>query len=451
MDPHPSILTVAQAAGLIGAADVVLDPRLAADETAYILEDAGVRVAFVDHRLETTVGVIHDRLSHVRVVVVGGPEDEFDQLIHAGEPLDLQPGVSPHDPCLVLYSSGTSGRPKGVVLTQHNMLTHTRNAGRAIAYDDLGVILLSAVMFHSWTLVAAAAGMPGVIVPDLDPPSLIAALRAGMTHAMLTPAAIVRLQHTDPSSMHLFRGLRTVLYGAAPMPEPTLRAAMRAWPETRFFEVYGMTELVGVATMLDDAAHRDSDHPGRLRSAGRPIPGVEMRVVDPATGQDVTVGDPGELWFRTEQSTPGYLGEPGATQALVDRDGWVRTGDIGRVDDDGYVFIEDRMKDVILVNGYNVYSAEVERVLAEHPGVLESAVIGVPDEHRGEAVKAVVVTHPEHTVGADELVSFVRGRIASHKAPASVDLVPSLPRNALGKVLKRPLRQPHWAALERQI
>ena len=155
-----------------------------------------------------------------------------------------------------------------------------------------------------------------------------------------------------------------------------------------------MTEFGGVVTILDDDAHRDADHPERLVSAGRPIPGVEVRVVDPATLEDVEPGTAGELWFRTEQSTPGYHGQPEATAELITDDGWVRTGDIGRVDDGGFVFVEDRVKDMIISGGENIYSPEVERVLAEHPSVLELAVIGVPDDKWGESVKAVVAFHP---------------------------------------------------------
>ena len=223
---------------------------------------------------------------------------------------------------------------------------------------------------------------------------------AGATHAFLVPAVVAALLQAGPEAMALFSRLKVFAYGAAPMPLPILRAAMEAWPTTTFMQVYGMTEFGGVVTILDDAAHRDADHPERLVSAGRPIPGVEVRVVDPAMLEDMEPGTAGELWFRTEQSTPGYHQKPEATQELITEDGWVRTGDIGRVDDGGFVFVEDRVKDMIISGGENIYSPEVERVLAEHPSVLELAVIGVPDEKWGESVKAVVAFHPDQAVAA---------------------------------------------------
>jgi acyl-CoA synthetase (AMP-forming)/AMP-acid ligase II len=216
-------------------------------------------------------------------------------------------------------------------------------------------------------------------------------------------------------------------------------------------QVYGMTEFGGVVTILDDDAHRDTDHPERLVSAGQPIPGVEVRVVDPATLEDVEPGVTGELWFRTEQSTPGYHGQPEATRELITDDGWVRTGDVGRLDDEGFVFVEDRVKDMIISGGENIYSPEVERVLAEHPSVLELAVIGVPDDRWGESVKAVVAFHPEKSVEPDELIAFARERLAHYKAPKSIDVVEALPRNPSGKILKRDLRKQYWSDSERQV
>jgi acyl-CoA synthetase (AMP-forming)/AMP-acid ligase II len=212
-----------------------------------------------------------------------------------------------------------------------------------------------------------------------------------------------------------------------------------------------MTEFAGVVTVLNDAAHRDADHPERLVSAGRPVTRAEMRIVDPVTLQDVPQGESGEVWFRTPQATIGYLGRPEATAELITPDGWVRTGDLGRVDEDGFLFIEDRIKDMIITGGENVYSVEVESVLTQHPAVATCAVIGVPDETWGERVHAVVVPVPGGTVTIGELTEFCRERLSGYKTPKSMELVDGLPLSAAGKVLKRELRKPYWEGQERAV
>jgi acyl-CoA synthetase (AMP-forming)/AMP-acid ligase II len=216
---------------------------------------------------------------------------------------------------------------------------------------------------------------------------------------------------------------------------------MAAWPDTEFVQVYGMTEMAGAITVLSPDDHRDTEHPERLASAGRPIAGAELRVVDPATLEDAPVG---ELWFRTPQTMVGYLGQPEATADTITAGGWLRTGDIGRLDDGGYVYIVDRVKDMIITGGENVYSPEVERVLAEHPAIADVAVIGVPDDRRGESVKAFVQPADGRTVDPDQLVAFARERLAGYKVPRSIEVVDQLPRNATGKILKKVLRQPYW-------
>jgi acyl-CoA synthetase (AMP-forming)/AMP-acid ligase II len=233
------------------------------------------------------------------------------------------------------------------------------------------------------------------------------------------------------------------------MPLPLLRAAIKAWPDTDFIQVYGLTELCGVITHLLPDAHRDEAHPERLVSAGQCIPGAEVRVVDPESLEDVPAGAHGELWFRTDQLMKGYHNLPEATAEVITEDGWFRTGDMGRVDADGFVYVEDRLKDMIISGGENVYSPEVERVLAEHPSVMEVAVIGVPDDRWGETVKAVVALHPGAETTEEELIGFCREQLARYKCPRSVDVLEALPRNPTGKILKRDLRKPYWEGRDR--
>jgi acyl-CoA synthetase (AMP-forming)/AMP-acid ligase II len=203
--------------------------------------------------------------------------------------------------------------------------------------------------------------------------------------------------------------------------------------------------------MLTPEAHRDGSHPEWLASAGQPLPGVEVRVVDPVTLDEVKPGATGEIWVRTVQAMRGYLNRPEATAETRTPDGWIRTGDIGRIDADGFVYILDRLKDMIITGGENVYGPEVESVLNACPGVAEGVIIGVPDERWGEAVKAVVVPAPGAQLTAADVIAFCRDRLAHYQCPASVDFVEDLPRTATGKALKRALREPYWAGRDRAI
>ncbi len=454
---NPAILQVLLGGALIGSSVAIINWRLAGDELDYTINDSGARIVFVGHELAESVSLLRDRLPHVeRIVVVGGPDDDFERWVDDGEPLGKQPDASAEDTVVVMYSSGTTGRPKGVQLTQRNLLAHTRNAMGEIVYDPSDDMMLIAMpMFHvggsSYSLFGIATGTTGYIIRDVEPGALIAAAQAGVTHVFLVPAVVAGLLQAGPEVMAMFRGLKHFVYGAAPMPLPILRGAIEHWPTTQFHQVYGLTEFGGVITMLDDADHRDPDHPERLLSAGRPVAHAEVRVVDAATGRDVPPGEPGELWFHTEQSTIGYLGKPEATAALFADGGWLRTGDIGRVDEHGFVYVEDRAKDMIITGGENVYSPEVERVLIEHPAIAEVAVIGVPDDMWGEAVKAIVALTPGQSATQEELIAFARERLAGYKTPKSVDIVDALPRNPSGKILKRDLRKPFWADRTRQV
>ena len=240
---------------------------------------------------------------------------------------------------------------------------------------------------------------------------------------------LAQVLQSGDDAVKLFGQLKTYCYGAAPMPLPLLRAAIKAWPDTDFLQVYGLTELVRRDHPPDARARTATlDHPERLVSAGRLIPQAEMRVVDPESLEDVpSRASHGELWFRTPQLMKGYLNKPEATAEVITEDGWFRTGDMGRVDADGYVYVEDRLKDMIISGGENIYSPEVERVLAEHPAVMEVAVIGVPDDRWGETVKAVVSLHPGAEATEEEIIAFCREQLAHYKSPKSVDILEALP------------------------
>jgi acyl-CoA synthetase (AMP-forming)/AMP-acid ligase II len=454
---HPACVELTLAAASLGAANAIVNFRLAGDEVDYAVNDSGATVLLVGSDLVPLVRKLEDRLSGVEHIVEltpdGADDDEYERLLAGAEPVDPDPSVEPDDVCLVMYSSGTTGRPKGVMLTQANLLAHTLNAHEGWGFDDGDKNMVSMPLFHvggsSYVMFGIHDGVPTVMTRDPDGASLAGAIMAGANRTFLVPAVLAQVLQSGDDAVALFGRLKTYCYGAAPMPMPLLRAAIEAWPDTDFLQVYGLTEVCGVITHLMPDAHRDADHPERLVSAGRLIPQAELRVVEPETLEDVPTGANGELWFRTPQLMKGYLNRPEATAEVITDDGWFRSGDMGRVDPDGFVYVEDRLKDMIISGGENIYSPEVERVLAEHPAVAEVAVIGVPDDRWGEAVKAVVSLHPGQQATDDELIAFCRERLAGYKCPRSVDVLEALPRNPTGKILKRDLRRPYWEGRER--
>ena len=271
-----------------------------------------------------------------------------------------------------------------------------------------------------------------------------------MTNALFVPAVIQFLLMTPGVETTDFSTLRAIAYGAAPITDAVVTRAMEVFG-CEFIQLYGLTETTGAITQLDSCDHDPVNRPALLRSCGRPYPWVEIRVVDTATGLDVPDGEVGELWTRSIQNMAGYWDQEAATAAAVTDDGWFKTGDAGYRDRDGYLFLHDRVKDMIVSGGENVYPAEVENVLAMHPDVADVAVIGIPDETWGEAVMAVVVRREGATVGDADLVAFARGSLAGYKAPRSVAFTDVLPRNPSGKLLKRELRAPYWEGRDRNI
>jgi acyl-CoA synthetase (AMP-forming)/AMP-acid ligase II len=448
---HPACLETTFAAAGIGAANAVVNWRLSGDELAYVLEDAGAKVIFAGAEMRPALEAIRDRLPAVeRVVLVGGDADEYESFLTSAAP-HAGTDVGEDDGVLVMYTSGTTGFPKGAVLTHRSVLAHGLAAGTAFPIGPGEVNLVAMPLFHVGGSCYAVSGFlygePSYLTREPDAASLFAALRAGITHAFLVPAVVAGIAQAGEAALQAFSKLKYLCYGASPMPLPLLRTVLAAWPDVKFAQVYGMTELSGAVTALDPEAHRDATRPERLASAGTALSGVDIRIVDPVTGEDAEAG---EVWVRTEQRMAGYLGKPEATAETI-VDGWVRTGDVGRLDDGGFLFLEDRVKDMIITGGENVYSPEVERVVAEFPGVAEVAVIGVPDDKWGEQVKAVVVPAPGERLDAGKLVEFCRERLAHYKCPRSVDFLEALPRNATGKILKRSLREPYWRDRDRNV
>ncbi len=448
---HPACIELTFAAASLGAANAIINFRLAADELDYVLNDSGAKFLIVGKEFQPAVDQVRDKLDSVKHVISVTPEgdDEYEAMLAAATPTERSNDVDPDDVAIIMYSSGTTGRPKGVELTQANMIAHTINAHEGFEFDEGDKNMVSMPLFHvggsSYAQFGIHDGVPSVMTRDADGAALAGAILKGANRTFLVPAVLANVLDSGQEAVKLFSGLKTYSYGASPMPLPLLRAALAAWPNTDFIQVYGLTELCGVISHLMPEAHRAHDHPERLMSAGTLVPNAEVRVADPNTLEEVPSGEQGELWFRSPQLMKGYHNKPEATAECIAEDGWFRTGDIGRVDEDGYIFVEDRLKDMIISGGENIYSIEVERVLAEHEAVVEVAVIGVPDDKWGEVVKAVVVLEGslEAVLEAD-LIAFTRERLAAYKCPKTVDITEELPRNPTGKVLKKELRKPHW-------
>src|SRR6266536_2866390 len=427
----PAHLEVALAAAQGGFVSTVINWRLAPEELRYVLDDCGAVVAIVGAEFAPAVDKIRPELPGLRhVVVLGGPAGQYERLL-ASAPGGSAPQHRPQpDECfLQLYTSGTTGHPKGAMLTHRSVAAHTLAASEAFGFDRSSVNLVAMPLFHvggtSWALQSMYVGGRTIVVREVAPAAILEQIREqGVTHAFFVPTVY-----------EFFLSLPGI--GDADL------SSVRCL-------VYGATEASGVFCVLRHEDHRDAAHPERLASAGRPVAGVQLRVVDPDTGRDAGQGQTGEFWIKSAQTAIGYWNRPEDT-AKAFQDGWYRTGDAGYVDADGYVFVTDRTKDMVVTGGENVYPAEVERVLTGHPAVADASVIGVPDNVYGEAVKAVVVPAAGAAVDPAELIAFCRKHLAGYKCPKSVDVVDQLPRNATGKVLKRDLRAPYWAGRNRAV
>lgn len=454
---HPACLELTLAAASLGAANAIINFRLAADEIDFVLNDSGAKVLVVGADLKPSIDKIRDKLTKVEHVVELTPDgadgDEYEAMLADATAVGRSDDVEPGDTCIVMYSSGTTGRPKGVALTHANLIAHTVNGQEGFDFDEGDKNMVSMPLFHvggsSYAQLGLHTGIPSVVTREVDGAALAGAIMQGANRTFLVPAVLAKVLESGEDAVKLFSALKTYSYGASPMPLPLLRAALEAWPNTDFIQAYGLTELCGVISHLMPDDHRDTEHPERLSSAGTLVPNAEVKVVDPDSLEEMPSGEQGELWFRSDQLMKGYLNRPEATAEAITEDGWFRTGDIGRVDADGYIFVEDRLKDMIISGGENIYSIEVERVLAEHPSITEVAVIGVPDEKWGESVKAVVALEGEAT--EKEIIAFARERLAAYKCPKTVDVVDALPRNPTGKILKKDLRNPHWNDADRKV
>jgi acyl-CoA synthetase (AMP-forming)/AMP-acid ligase II len=440
---NPACLEVLLAAASLGVVTASINWRLTTDELAYILGDCQPRIVFAGADLAASVVELTDGSADTGVVALGGEADQYEQFLATARGVPADRVVRPDDDALVVYSSGTTGRPKGVLISQRALVEHAVSLEGYWPLSAGDTNFLAAPLFHvaglSQAMWGIRAGVRTIYSSEMSVASVVDAIAAGASHAMLVAPVIAALIGAHDSVGDAVGRLKYLGYGAAPTPVALVQRAAALWPEVNLVQAYGQTELSGLATQLGPDDHRDNAHPQRLASVGTVVAGVEARVTDLSTGAVLPADEQGELWFRSRYCMSGYLNRPDDTAQTFSADGWLRTGDVGHVDADGYVYIDDRLKDMIITGGENVYSSEVERVLYEHPAVIEAAVIGVPDAQWGESVKAFVTL--SNSVPVEEIIEFSRERLAGYKCPKAIEFVTVLPRNAAGKVLKRDLRE----------
>ncbi len=436
-------------AARLGATAIPVNWRLAPAEIDAILDDAAPRFIAADMDFAS---VLPGNAAHVLT-----DTDSFTQWRDSFSDAHPDMAVDPETIAVQIYTSGTTGKPKGVMLSHRALMAfralppEMQPAWNRWTDDDVSLIVMP--QFHiggtGFGLQTLCAGATGLIQQAFDASAVLDAIaNDGLSKFFTVPSALqLVLQHPRARSVNYDR-IRTIVYGASPIPLELLRAAIGMF-DCAFVQQYGMTEMCGTIAVLPPEDH-SIDGNARMRSAGKPLPGVDVAILDP-DGRALPPHVSGEIAIRAPTVMSGYWNQPDATAAVMTPDGFFRTGDAGYLDEDGYIFLQDRLKDMIVSGGENIYPAEVEAALWAHPDIAEVAVIGVPDPLWGEAVKAIVVLHDSVTPDAEAIRQWARARIGGYKVPKSVDFVASLPRNATGKVLRRELRAPYWAGHARAI
>jgi len=414
------------ATAIAGIVIVPINTRWHVSDVDFTLVDSGAKGLVVDNHFAARVGELN---SAPRIFYSC---DQSDADISFDEPDE-------NDLVGLFYTSGTTGGPKGVMLTHRNLWSnalHTMVAGGMAQ----GVWLHAAPMFHAADLTSiymnATLGSANVYLPVFDPEGFLRAVETQrVTDTVIVPTMISMILHHSSFDQYDLSSLQRVMYGASPMPAPLIELAMRKLPHAEFLQGYGMTETSPIITLLNHKDHCGAS----LASAGKPVLGVEVRVVD-FDDRDVPPGECGEVIARGANIMKGYWNRTEITKDAL-RGGWMHTGDIGRLDEEGFLYILDRKKDMIKPGSENVYSPEVESMILSHPAVLEAAVIGIPDEKWGEAIRAVVVCRASHSIEEVELIAWCRERMTHFKCPTSVVVTDTLPKGGTGKIQKNVLRE----------
>jgi len=450
------------ATALTGAVIVPLNIRWSAQEIAFVLNDSGARLLVVDDRFAPLREQLAGAADGVAVYLFAGHQPcpagmaGYEEGVHAASGAADWPEPGEEDLVGLFYTSGTTGGPKGVMLTHRNLVANAFHASLSLEISPDSVWLHSAPMFHLANGGAMYAmvmrGARHCFLPAFEPEEFLRAVeRYRVTAALLVPTMLNMVMNHPAIDRYDVSSLKSITYGASPMPLDLLRRAMDRFGRC-FRQGYGLTETSPLLTVLEPEDHCFDNAQERfapIKSAGRPVPGVEIRVVNDHD-HDLPPGQVGEIVARGANIMKGYWNRPEITAEVV-RGGWFHTGDMGMLDERGYLYILDRKKDMIKTGGENVYSPEVEDVIYAHPDVLEAAVIGVPDPQWGEAIKAVVARRPGRHLTERQLIEYCRERLTHFKCPTSVDFAETLPKGGTGKIQKAALREGYWKGLAKGV
>ena len=445
----------------VGAVVVPINFRLPPHEVKYIVDHSGSRVVAVDQALLPVIETIRASLDSVEHFILMGDEPcegyiSYEELLAGGTAAFDAPEVNNEELLGLFYTSGTTGEPKGVMLSHRNMLANIANSEGVYNYLPTDIYLHAAPMFHladgAAVFTHTANGATQAFIPRFEPRHVLETIsRERISLLLLVPTMINFLLHQPDIDSYDLSSLRHMTYGASPIAPDLLRRAMKVF-DCSFGQGYGLTEASPLLTVLTADDHLTPGAAGerRLASCGKPVAGVDVRVVK-EDGSDVKPGEVGEIIARGPNIMLGYWKRPEDTENVL-RENWLHTGDLATVDEDGYIYLVDRKKDMIVTGGENVFSTEVEAVLYAHPSVKEAAVIPIPDEDWGEAVHACIVLGDGKQATVEELLEFCRDRLANYKVPRSIEFIDGeLPKGGTGKILKKQLRERYWKDQARGI
>ena len=429
--------------------------RLAPPEVSYELNDSKSEVLFVGEEFYPVIDeILKDSPNIKKVIAVDGGHDDYeDYLTWRNSQNSSKTGLksADQDDILQLYTSETTGHPKGVQLTNRNFAAANESIDGIVPFEEGATNLVCMPGYHvagtNWGIWGYIFGCRNIIIADIDPGLILNLIEQEKIRSTLfVPAVILFLiSHPDAETTD-FSSLNFVLYGASPIADDTIIKAKEIM-QCDLFQVYGLTETTGAITIMMPEDHDPKR--GKLRSCGKALKGVELKVVD-EDGNDLKTGEIGEVISKSDLNMKGYWNKPDATKESI-VDGWFYSGDAGYFDAEGYLFIHDRVKDMIVSGGENIYPAEVENALMSHDHILDAAVVGVPDDKWGESVKGFVVVGENSSLSEDEIISYTRTQIAAYKCPKTIEFIKELPRNPSGKILRRELRDPYWEGIDRKV